>query len=323
MAQEFDFTEDYAGAVLDELAQSKASQNDGIYRFDPTKSPEQTHKATLRFLPYIKTDGTKGNAILEKHLHYVKDVDEALNGYYDCQKDVNSKCELCTLYWKYHNSIDVTEKDKCNLIKRTNKYYAYVYVIEDNTYPENVGKVMLLPFGIKIFEKIQNQEKGELGPKCKVFDLVNGKEFKLVVKKVGGHNNYDSSAFMDQTSPLRIFNPETGKFKALPFYEDEATGNKYPGVAGDKEKTAEVHAKLKTILMTRSTDMESFVPKEWDDTQRDNIYKVINILNHADDVTTPNKHTKASFETDSDPFDEPKTSKKTSTIDDDDFDSDF
>lgn len=307
---EFTFDSDYSEITGNEKP-VQASGKDGIFRCDPSKSPDGKYKATLRFLPFIKSDGTKGKNILEKHIHYAKNMPvQDLNGYYDCQQDIEGqRCEMCKVFFKYVKSTDPLEKEKADYIKRTVKYYAYVYVVDDNTNPDQIGKTLLLPFGVKIYEKIMSEENGEDGEKCRVFDLIEGKDFKLECKKVSGFNNYDNSKFLNQD--VFKYRDDKGVLKPTPSYEDPKTGKRIPGIEGDAEKTAKVHEKLKSIILDRSSDMTTFASKVWSNEQTTKVEKILTYLTSGQMMQTQT----SSFESKGDPFGEvqPKTETKTNT----------
>lgn len=82
--------------------------------------------------------------------------------------------------------------------KRKLSYYSNVYVVSDPTNPENEGKVVIFRYGKKIFDKIAEAVNGnELEKKAGIdpFDLWQGANFNLRIKKVEGYPNYDSSTF--------------------------------------------------------------------------------------------------------------------------------
>ena len=95
------------------------------------------------------------------------------------------------------NSGDDAQKDQARKQKRRLHYVANVLVMSDPAHPENEGKVMLYRFGKKIFEKIkdvmQPQFEDEKPVNC--FDMWEGADFKLKVRKVDGYWNYDKSEF--------------------------------------------------------------------------------------------------------------------------------
>jgi hypothetical protein len=82
-------------------------------------------------------------------------------------------------------------------------------VVADPANPENEGKIKIYKFGKKIFDKILealNPPFDEMGrppehPQYSPtnafnpFDLLNGANFKIKIRKQGGFPNYDNSAF--------------------------------------------------------------------------------------------------------------------------------
>ena len=87
--------------------------------------------------------------------------------------------------------------------KRRLHYVSNVYVVSDPKNPDNEGKVFLYKFGKKIFEQLkeaispQFEDENAINP----FDLREGANFKIKIRKVDGYWNYDKSEF-DSVSPL-------------------------------------------------------------------------------------------------------------------------
>lgn len=105
------------------------------------------------------------------------------------------------------NSGDDELKKQASKQKRKLNYYSNIYVISDPTNPDNEGKVFLFRYGKKIYDKIMDAVNGdelEQREGFNPFDLWEGADFKLRVKKVEGYPNYDSSAF-DAPSVLCSF----------------------------------------------------------------------------------------------------------------------
>jgi len=82
--------------------------------------------------------------------------------------------------------------------KRRENYYSNVYIVRDPAHPENEGKVFLFKYGKKIFEKLKDlmspQYEGEQA--VNPFDLWEGANFQLKIRKYEGYQNYDKSDFM-------------------------------------------------------------------------------------------------------------------------------
>jgi len=112
------------------------------------------------------------------------------------QKDPVS--EYNTQLW---NSGVESDKEIARKQKRKLQYYANIYVIQDSANPENEGKVMLYRFGKKIFDKLMEAMQPAFEDETAInpFDLWEGANFKLKIRKVDGYWNYDKSEFESQS----------------------------------------------------------------------------------------------------------------------------
>lgn len=266
-----------------DFLEKKGSALDGIYR--PKADKKEGYTAIIRFLPNLSKDGKVLQSAIEKHQHYVdlKNYPD-LVGYYDCERNFKDKCEICTEYWKLNKSTNAADVEKSNLIKRSTKYYSYVLIIEDKQNKELEGKIMIYPYGVKIKDKIKNEKDGNntSGEPCNVFDLANGKNFKLVIKEVAGFPNYDNSLFMD-ISPIQI------NGKKAPVEVDEKTG---------KNKITNPKAKesIMKFLLDRTVELEDHKPSEWTSEQKVKVTQILEILEGNDVNTAARTASKSSFD---------------------------
>ena len=168
------------------------------------------------------------------------------------------------MYWKLKNSKNASDVEKAELISRNTKYYSYILVIEDEQNKELEGKILIYPYGFKIKEKIKDQKDGLSGEPCNVFDLANGKNFKLVIKQLGEFPNYDSSTFMDIT-PIQI------QGKKAPVEVDAKTGK-------NKITNVKVKEKITQFLMERTVNLEDHLAKEWSAEERYKVSQILEIL---------------------------------------------
>lgn len=253
-----------AGSETLEFLENKGSNLDGIYRPKITDK-KKGYVSTIRFLPNLTKDGKVGPAAIEKHQHYVdlKNHPE-LVGYYDCMKNFEDKCDICTMYWKLKNSKNASDVEKASLIDRNTKYYSYILVVEDEQNKDLEGKVLIYPYGFKIKEKIKDQRDGLAGEPCNVFDLANGKDFKLVIRQVGEFPNYDSSTFLE-ASPIKIAG------RPAPTIVDEKTGKR-------KIDDPRVQKKIREFILSRDVDLADHMPKPWTNEERYKITQVLEIL---------------------------------------------
>jgi hypothetical protein len=90
-----------------------------------------------------------------------------------------------------------SDKDIARKQKRKLSYIANVYIVKDPANPDNEGKVFLFKFGKKIFDKLNDLMNPEFEDETPVnpFDLWEGANFKLKIRKVEGYQNYDKSEF--------------------------------------------------------------------------------------------------------------------------------
>ena len=86
-------------------------------------------------------------------------------------------------------------------------YVSNVYVVSDPKNPSNEGKVYKYRYGKKIFEQLKEaispafEDEQAINP----FDLREGANFKIKIRKVDGYWNYDKSEF---DSPAALFEDE-------------------------------------------------------------------------------------------------------------------
>ncbi len=95
------------------------------------------------------------------------------------------------------NSGREQDKATARVQKRKLSYYSNIYVVSDPAHPENEGKVFLYKYGKKIFDKLVEamqpafKDETPLDP----FNLWQGADFKVKIRKVDGYWNYDKSEF--------------------------------------------------------------------------------------------------------------------------------
>ena len=110
---------------------------------------------------------------------------------------LNEKDPVGEINRKLWNSGSDEDKETARKQKRKLQYYSNVYVVKDPKNPENEGRVFLYKYGKKIHDKILAAMQPEFQDEdpVNVFDLWEGANFKLKIKKVAGYWNYDSSEF--------------------------------------------------------------------------------------------------------------------------------
>ena len=95
------------------------------------------------------------------------------------------------------NSGIEANKEVARKQKRRLNYTSNVYIVKDPAHPENEGQIRLYRYGKKIFDKINDLMNPEFEDETPVnpFDLWEGANFKMKIRKIEGYSNYDKSEF--------------------------------------------------------------------------------------------------------------------------------
>lgn len=173
----------------------KSYEDDRFWKLSADKAGNAT--ATIRFLPRVEGDefpwarvfnhsfqGPTGKWYIENSLTTLGENDPV--------------GELNSRLW---NSGSEANKEIARKQKRKLTYIANIYIVNDPAKPENNGTVKLFKFGKKIFDKIMDKANPTFEDEkpVLVFDLWEGADFKLRMRKVDGYSNYDQSQFNEQT----------------------------------------------------------------------------------------------------------------------------
>lgn len=177
--------------IANPTSETKSYQDDRFWKLEADKAGNGS--ATIRFLPRAEGDelpwvkifshgfqGPTGKWYIENSLTTIGENDPV--------------GELNTRLW---NSGSDADKETARKQKRKLSYIANVLVVNDPKHPENEGKVFLFKFGKKIFDKIMDKARPTFEDEepVNVFDLWEGADFKLRMRKVEGYPNYDQSTF--------------------------------------------------------------------------------------------------------------------------------
>lgn len=180
----------------------KSSKGSGFQKderlYYPERDKEGNGFATIRFLPAPADNAT---AFVKTFSHGWRDK----GGWFieECPTTVGKGCPVCEENSKLWQSGIEDNKKIASMRKRKTAYFANILVVKDAKNPENEGKVFLFQFGQKIFDKIQGAAKpleGSGDEPINVFDMWEGANFRLKIKKVSGNTNYDDSLFEGKSS---------------------------------------------------------------------------------------------------------------------------
>ena len=180
--------------IANPASETKSYQDDRFWKLDPDKAGNAS--ATIRFLPRTEGDelpwvkifshgfqGPTGKWYIENSLTTIGENDPV--------------GELNSRLWNSSGDDNSPERKQARAQKRKLSYIANVLVVNDPKHPENEGKVFLFKFGKKIFDKIMDKARPTFEDEepVNVFDLWDGADFKLRMRKVEGYPNYDQSTF--------------------------------------------------------------------------------------------------------------------------------
>jgi hypothetical protein len=162
--------------------------------------------AIIRFLPTPSVDGEDSTPFVRLWTHGFKGP---TGKWYieNCLSTLGQPdpvLEVTNALWdsKVQANIDIARP-----MKRQLGFHSNVYVVRDPANPENEGKVFLFRYGKKLFDKITEYVNPQFpdDPRIDPFDLWNGSNFKLKIRKVDGYTNYDQSSF---ETPAPLFNDD-------------------------------------------------------------------------------------------------------------------
>ena len=190
---------DTLNAQLDKIStKSYQDPNEGKF-WKPTRDKAGNGFAIIRFLPACENEempfvriwdhgfqGPTGLWYIENSLTTINQDDPV--------SEYNSKL--------WNSGIDA-DKDQARKQKRRLKYTSNIYVVKDPANPDNEGKVFMYSFGKKIFDKLNDliNPTFEDAEPVNPFDLWEGANFRLKIRKFEGYPNYDKSEF-DSPTPL-------------------------------------------------------------------------------------------------------------------------
>lgn len=172
-----------------------------FYKPYPENGKDGVYKALVRFLP---NQAEPAKSKIHKYYVYLNDPVSGDGFSVDCPSTVGKKSILKDIFWKLKNSHSAADQELARSFSRKEDYYSLIQIVQDKNKPELEGKIMIFKFGKKINDLIESQLKPEYGDPINPFDLFNGKEFSIHVRKVGDWNNYDLCQFVGDRKPITI-----------------------------------------------------------------------------------------------------------------------
>ena len=256
--------------AAEQMSGSKADNNDsGTPKWKPTRDTAGNGYAVIRFLPAPDND-----------IGWTRYWDHGFqgpNGKWYIEKSLTTLDKDDPVGLLNQESWNSGDKEAARNRKRRLHYVSNILVLHDEGNPENNGKVFHYEFGKKIFDKLKEAMQPEFPDEAPInpWDLWNGADFVIKVRKVDGWVNYDKSEFK---SPSELFDGDETKLQAvvdqimpLAEYTDPATFKSFDqlqkqlnlvmGVAAPKVSAPVAAPVMETAASVEPTPQATIVPQ--------------------------------------------------------------
>ena len=190
-----------AEAFVTKTAQQGGGKDLEFYKPYPEDGKDGVYKSLIRFVPN-PVDPAKSK--VHKYYVYLNDPVSGDGFSVDCPSTVGKKSILKDLFWKLKNSHSAADQELAKKFSRKEDFYSLIQIVQDKNKPELEGKVMIFKFGKKLNDMIEAQLQPEYGDPCNPYDLFEGREFAVSVRKVGEWNNYDLCSFVGEKTAIRV-----------------------------------------------------------------------------------------------------------------------
>lgn len=223
MAKSNNVVDPFDVSASDVKGQDMVTDQD-LYKPSPENGRNGVYTSLIRFLPWWKDSK---QSVVKKWTVFIEDPVSGKKRTVDCPSTVNERSILREMFFKLYKSNSVREKELADKFKRKRQCFSPVLIIKDENRPELEGKIMILRYGQKLLDKLQNEMEPLVGKPRKPFSPYDGRIFSLIVSKKGGYPNYDDSSFQDEKYPLVIdgepIDPDTTDTQDIMNYLKENT----------------------------------------------------------------------------------------------------
>ena len=241
-----------------------ASRNVDEYKVNFKDGKGGIYESVVRFIPNV-ADPTK--CIMAKQISWVKNPVTQKGIYVDDPRSVGEFSPVVDMFFKCRNTnnAQIQEFGKA-LLSTKQQYAALVQIIQDENHPELVGKIKVLRFGKKVWDKLHNEEHPTMGQGYNPFHPIYGRYFHIKCVSQSGFNNFDQSSFIDNRNAQGI--NMTGFY-----YEDPA----YPGQMVPVTENSNQQA-VADWLAANSPDLSKYDYQPWTAEQQTFVNEVLAII---------------------------------------------
>ena len=193
--------------------------------FNTKAITEKSEERTPFFKPNPKNYGGKYNAVI-RFIPNVRNLEKSIIDVYTCYlkrnerdkfgKFINKKqggpCPITEMFFKLREHPNPFAKEKSKMFSSSRNFYSLIRVIKDDQHPENEGRILVWRYGVKVWDKINNEENPLIGKSVSPFNAVEGRVFSVQTKIVSNFPNYDDCQFVNVDDPaVRLFEPDKHK----------------------------------------------------------------------------------------------------------------
>ena len=241
-----------------------ASRNVDEYKVNFKDGKGGIYESVVRFIPNV-ADPTK--CIMAKQISWVKNPVTQKGIYVDDPRSVGEFSPVVDMFFKCRNTnnAQIQVFGKAHLSTKQ-QYAALVQIIQDENHPELVGKIKVLRFGKKVWDKLHNEEHPTMGQGYNPFHPIYGRYFHIKCVSQSGFNNFDQSSFIDNRNAQGI--NMTGFY-----YEDPA----YPGQMVPVTENSNQQA-VADWLAANSPDLSKYDYQPWTAEQQTFVNEVLAII---------------------------------------------
>lgn len=178
------------------------------FKPNPKKGQNGVFKAIVRFIPNPTDPANK--SILSKYIVYLENPRTKQSQSIDCPSTIGAQDPLQNTFFALRNSANPVLQENAKKFSRKQQYTSIVQILQCESDPTLVGKILPWRYGMKIHEKLMTELNPPMGEGRNPFNLFTGRPFSVQVKEVGGFPNYDSCQFFDlalEQSGMRIITP--------------------------------------------------------------------------------------------------------------------
>ena len=119
----------------------------------------------------------------------------------DCPSTIGQPSLLQNTFFALRGSSNPILQENSKQFSRKQRYASLVQILSCESDPSIVNKILVWRYGYKIHEKISGEMNPPMGEPKNPFNMFTGRPFSVVVKEVGGYNNFDSCQFFDLSLP--------------------------------------------------------------------------------------------------------------------------